>query len=100
MNGDPRMNGEIATVHDWEQVVGVCGWCWRSTTLVLESAFSGTEAPLHVTCVMQMNIVRKRIDKGWAITGRTLAERRYLRLVRIAVRNRWDGRGLLEAGRP
>lgn len=89
---------EVATGYDAGVPVGICGWCWRTTDTFAVSAFTGATAPLHLTCVLQMNAVRKRLEAGWAITGRTLAERRYLRLVRIAVRNQWDGRGLLEGG--
>jgi hypothetical protein len=98
MRSSRAANGEIATIHDAEYVVGICGWCWRSTTLILESSFTGAWVPLHVTCVIQMGAVRKRIATGWNITGRTLAERRYLRLVRVAIRNGGKDWGLLGRG--
>lgn len=80
---------EIATGYESADPVGICGWCWRTsyTIVGLPTWIGGQQAPGHLTCILQMNAVRKRVDRNLPITGRTVAERRFLRLLNIAFRD-------------
>lgn len=57
-----------------------CGWCWEKTTAVGVGP-GGLPMPLHVTCAMQMTLIRRRLERG-ATRGDSLAWRRYFRFTR------------------
>lgn len=54
-----------------------CVWCWETTTAIGVDEWTGTTAPLHVTCSMQMLVVRRKGPRRG-----TVAARRYYRLMR------------------
>ena len=66
--------------------LGICEWCWRSTWEAGIVPRKATAVPVHITCLMQMNAINKKVLGRVPITGRTLAERRYLRLKHVAER--------------
>lgn len=78
---------------------GICQWCWRSTWSVAVSPFTGVIAPCHVTCVMQMNIIRKKLRSGRREPppGRHVAWQRYYRLQRVALRHLKGGQNYAAA---
>jgi hypothetical protein len=66
----------VITGYDLE-LPEMCVWCWEQTWHVGQDWTTGAVAPLHVTCAMQMLIVRRRGPRPG-----TVAAKRYWRLLR------------------
>lgn len=62
----------------------LCGWCLEPTNTLGAYAWSDRLVPLHLTCALQANIIRKRLEAGARPDQmpNTVARRRYVAMVR------------------
>jgi hypothetical protein len=68
-----------------------CPWCWEKTTAIGVDEFTGATIPLHVTCAMQMLLIRKRMQGPGRVRHSSgvrpsVAWRRFFRMQRTARR--------------